>query len=152
LLTELDGMESLENIVVIAATNRPDMLDPALLRPGRLDLLVYIPPPDVNSRKEILKIHTSKMPLSPDVSLDELAIRTEGYSGADLEELVREAGMAALKRDIDAKEVTLADFEKALSSVRPSITEDMIKFYQQWNEKAKSLRRVEKQELLGWIR
>ncbi|MGC8670449.1 CDC48 family AAA ATPase [Tardisphaera saccharovorans] len=151
LLTELDGMESLENIVVIAATNRPDMLDPALLRPGRLDLLVYIPPPDVKSRKEILKIHTSKMPLSPDVSLDELAIRTEGYSGADLEELVREAGMAALKRDIDAKEVTLADFERALSSVRPSITEDMIKFYQQWNEKAKSLRRVEKQELLGWI-
>jgi len=151
LLTELDGMEELENIVVLAATNRPDMLDPALLRPGRLDMLVYIPPPDLQARKEILRIHTSRMPLTEDVSLDDLASKTEGYSGADLEELVREAGMEALKRDRNASKVTLQDFERALGAVKPSITDDMVRFYAEWNEKAKKLRRVEKPELLGWI-
>jgi len=81
LLTEIDGLEELRGVVVIAATNRPDIIDPALLRPGRFDKLLYVPPPDVNARKEILKIHLKKKPLAEDVDIEELAKRTEGYTG-----------------------------------------------------------------------
>jgi len=83
LLTEISGIEEVKNVVLIAATNRPDLVDPALLRPGRLDKLVFIPPPDEKARLEILKVHTRKVPLAKDVNLEELAKRTEGYSGAD---------------------------------------------------------------------
>ncbi|MGC9121377.1 MAG: CDC48 family AAA ATPase [Thermogladius sp.] len=137
LITEMDGIEKLENVVVIAATNRPDILDPALLRPGRFDKLIYVPPPDLPSRLEIFKIHTRNMPLADDVDLYELAKRTEGYSGADIEALVREAALIAIREDLMIDRVYMRHFNEALNKVKPSITQDMIKFYIEWGEKAK---------------
>uniref|UniRef100_A0A7C4JKY5 AAA family ATPase n=2 Tax=Staphylothermus marinus TaxID=2280 RepID=A0A7C4JKY5_STAMA len=137
LLTEMSGIEKLENVVVIGATNRPDLMDPALLRPGRFDKIIYIPPPDYKSRLEILKIHTRFTPLAEDVDLEELARRTEGYSGADLEALVREAVMIALRENMDSSVVTMKHFEKALENVKPSITPEIMKFYQEWFSRAK---------------
>ncbi|MGC9011730.1 ATP-binding protein, partial [Thermogladius sp.] len=137
LITEMDGIEKLENVVVIAATNRPDILDPALLRPGRFDKLIYVPPPDLPSRLEILKIHTRNMPLADDVDLYELAKRTEGYSGADIEALVREAALIAIREDLMIDRVYMRHFNEALNKVKPSITQEMIKFYIEWGEKAK---------------
>ena len=139
LLAEMDGVKALENVVVIAATNRPDLVDPALLRPGRFDRIIYVPPPDFRARLEILLIHTRSTPLAKDVDLEELARRTEGYSGADLELLVREATFLALRGDINAKEVAMRHFEAALNKVKPSITSDMLKFYENWLEKARQL-------------
>ncbi|AET33594.1 CDC48 family AAA ATPase [Pyrobaculum ferrireducens] len=139
LLAEMDGIKALENVVVIAATNRPDLVDPALLRPGRFDRIIYVPPPDFKARLEILLIHTRATPLAKDVDLEELARRTEGYSGADLELLVREATFLALREDINAKEVSMRHFEEALKKVRPSVTQDMLKFYESWLEKARQL-------------
>ncbi|MBC7219693.1 MAG: CDC48 family AAA ATPase, partial [Hadesarchaea archaeon] len=130
LLTELDGLEKLEKVVVIGATNRPDLIDPALLRPGRFDRLVLVPAPDLKSRLEILKIHTKKMPLAKDVDLEQIAKETEGYSGSDLASLCREAAMLVLRRDINAKEVSMQDFRQAMENIRPSITPEMIKTYE----------------------
>ncbi|WP_460025703.1 CDC48 family AAA ATPase [Infirmifilum sp. SLHALR2] len=144
LLTEMDGLERLEGVVVIAATNRPDIIDPALLRPGRFDRLVYVPPPDEKARLEIFKVHTRRMPLAEDVDLAELAKRTEGYTGADIEVLVREAGLIALRENINTDKVHMRHFEEALKKVRPSLTPDIIKFYESWNERA---RKVSKQQL-----
>ena len=98
LLTELDGLEILTNVVVIAATNRPDIIDPALLRPGRFDRLLYVPPPDKNSRMQIIKIHTKKKPLAEDINLDDLVGRTEGYTGADIASLASCSRYACVKR------------------------------------------------------
>ncbi|RLF99119.1 MAG: AAA family ATPase, partial [Thaumarchaeota archaeon] len=128
-LAEIDGIEELSDVIVIGATNRPDLMDPAALRPGRFDRLIYVPPPDEKGRYEILKIYTRKMPLSPNVSLKELASRTEGYSGADLAALCREAAMNALRRNLDAEYVSKMDFEEALKIVKPSISPQMIKEY-----------------------
>ena len=139
LLAEMDGVKALENVVVIAATNRPDLVDPALLRPGRFDRIIYVPPPDFRARLEILLIHTKATPLAKDVDLEELARRTEGYSGADLELMVREATFLALREDINAKEVSMRHFEEALKKVRPSVAPDMLKFYETWLEKARQL-------------
>jgi transitional endoplasmic reticulum ATPase len=121
LLAEMDGIQNLKGVVVIGATNRPDMLDAALVRPGRFDKAVLIPMPDEKSRLEILKVHTKAMPLAKDVALAEIVKKTPGYSGADIEGLIREAGMNALRDDINAKEVTKRDFDKALKAVRPSM-------------------------------
>jgi len=137
LLAELDGIVPLSNVVVIAATNRPDILDPALLRPGRFDKVVYVPPPDKKARLEILRIHTRNMPLAEDVDLEFLAIRTEGYSGADLAALVREAAMLALREDVNATKVHMRHFMRALEVIKPSITQDMMKFYEEWLQKAR---------------
>ncbi len=137
LLAELDGIVPLSNVVVIAATNRPDILDPALLRPGRFDRLIYVPPPDKKARLEILRIHTRNMPLAEDVDLEFLAIRTEGYSGADLAALVREAAMLALREDVNATKVHMRHFMRALEVIKPSITQDMMKFYEEWLQKAR---------------
>ena len=131
LLTEMDGLVALENVVVIGATNRPDIIDPAVLRPGRMDRIIYVPPPDEEARFQILKIHTRNMPLAEDVDLREIAKRTEGYSGADLETVCREAAMNALRKDINAKHVTKEDFEEALKKVGPSLTPEMIKWYEE---------------------
>ncbi|MEM3680370.1 MAG: AAA family ATPase, partial [Metallosphaera sp.] len=98
LLSEMDGIVPLSKVVVIAATNRPDIIDPGLLRPGRFDRLIYVPPPDKQARLEILKVHTKSVPLAPDVDLNALADKTEGYTGADLEALVREATMISLRQ------------------------------------------------------
>jgi transitional endoplasmic reticulum ATPase len=137
ILTEIDGLISLQNVVVIAATNRPDIIDPAILRPGRFDRRVYVPPPDQDARLKILKIKTEGMPLADDISLESLSRRMDGYSGADIDSVVREAGLHALRRDIANERVTLKDFEKALSEIAPSITEQMVRWYQNTNNRFK---------------
>ncbi|MEM0475606.1 MAG: CDC48 family AAA ATPase [Candidatus Norongarragalinales archaeon] len=121
LLAEMDGLQDLHDVVVIGATNQPQLLDPALLRPGRFDKLVEVPAPDEAARYAILQVHTKKMPLAKDVDLKALAKKTEGYSGADLEGLCREAGLAALRENLNAKEVKAAHFQKALSAIRPTL-------------------------------
>ncbi|MDP3711582.1 MAG: AAA family ATPase [Mycobacteriales bacterium] len=121
LLTELDGVESLRDVVVIGATNRPDLIDPALLRPGRLERLVFVPPPDAEARAAILKAASKKVPLAPDVDLAALAARTDGYSAADCAALVREAALGAMRESMEAATVTLAHLEAALLAVRPSL-------------------------------
>jgi transitional endoplasmic reticulum ATPase len=123
LLTEIDGLQNLKNVVVIAATNRPDMLDPALMRPGRFDEIIEIPVPDEKTREQILKVHTKGMPLH-NVDLGELAKKTDGYSGADLENLCREAGMFAIRTKKD--KVTGAHFDDAFKKVRPSFTKQHV--------------------------
>jgi transitional endoplasmic reticulum ATPase len=138
LLTEMSGIEEMKNVVVIAATNRPDLVDPALLRPGRIDRFVLVPPPNEKERLEILKIHTRNMPLK-NVDLVELAKKTEGYSGADLEALCREAAMNALRENIKAKEVRMKHFEEALKKVTPSLTKEVIEYYQKFAERKKKM-------------
>jgi len=135
LLTEIDGIETLQNVLVIAATNRPDILDPAVMRPGRFDRLIYVPSPDVDSLKEIFKIHAVSMPLSQDVTLDELARKAQGYSGADIEAICREAAMNALREDVDATEVTRRDFDEAMERVGPSITAEDDTWYQKFSKR-----------------
>ena len=134
ILTSMDGLESMEGVVVIGATNRPDILDPGLLRPGRFDRLLLIPAPDKKSRIKIFKIHTKGMPLTKDVSLEELAGKCEGFSGADINGVCREAAMLALRDDIKAKEINRKHFEKAMSGFRASITDDIIKYYKKVTE------------------
>ncbi|MEM2240396.1 MAG: CDC48 family AAA ATPase [Candidatus Bathyarchaeia archaeon] len=130
LLTELDGIETLENVVVLAATNRPDMVDPAILRPGRFDRLIYVPPPDEKTRLQILKIHTKNMPLDDDVSLEKLAAMTEGYTGADIAAICREAAMNAIRRNPETGgKVKMEDFRKVMEVIKPSITPDLDKWY-----------------------
>ncbi len=129
LLTEMDGMEDLSDIVVIAATNRPDILDTALLRPGRFDRILLVGAPDKKSRKAIFDIHTKKMPLGKDVDLNTLVEKTEGYVGADIEAVCREAAMLALRKNIKAKEVKMEFFEEALKKVRPSVNKDVQEAY-----------------------
>ncbi|MEE9224256.1 MAG: CDC48 family AAA ATPase [Thermoplasmata archaeon] len=130
LLTSMDGLESLEGVVVLGATNRPDMLDPALLRAGRFDRLLLIPVPDRDARLEILRVHTKKMPLKKDIHLEELADELEGYSGADIQSLCREAGVLAMKEKKKKKQVTLEHFHEAQKSVRRSIDPETNKFYE----------------------
>lgn len=147
LLTELDGLEELHSVVVMAATNRPDMVDTALLRPGRLDRLLYIPPPDERSRAEIFKIHTRGKPLGPDVDFDALAKRTKDYVGADIEAVCREASMMAIREYINgsmspeeakskAKDIriTMKHFEAALKKVKPSASRESMKAYERLAE------------------
>ncbi len=140
LLTEMDGIESLENVVIIGATNRPDIIDPAILRPGRFDRLIYVPPPDHATRTQIFKIHTQGMPLAHDVNMDQLLGQTQGYSGADLEAVCREAGLVSLRKNIEAKEVTHADFRDALERVKPTVTPDMENWYQSFLKRFKKER------------
>lgn len=130
LLAEMDGLEELQSVVVIGATNRPNLIDPALLRPGRLDELIYVPVPDAAGRGRILEIHTGKMPLAKDVDLASLSARAERFTGADLEDLVRRAGLQALKRSIGSDQVTMADFEAALLETRASVTPEMERDYE----------------------
>jgi transitional endoplasmic reticulum ATPase len=140
LLTEMDGLEDLSDVVIIAATNRPDIIDPALLRPGRFDRVIMVPHPDKEARLQILKVHTKKMPLAKDVDLDEIAERTEGYSGADLEAVCREAGMQALREDINAKEIKKSHFEYALKTIKPSLTKKEIEVYEKFLEQFNTAR------------
>jgi len=137
LLTEIDGLLTLQNVLVIAATNRPDIIDPAVLRPGRFDRRVYVPSPTEEARRKILEIKTDGMPLDDSVDLDKLASRTNGYSGADIEAIAREAAINALRRDVDTEKVTLSDFEMALSETPPSITPEMEKWYMDVSKKFK---------------
>ncbi|HVP92816.1 MAG TPA: AAA family ATPase, partial [Acidobacteriota bacterium] len=141
LLTEMDGIVALEDIVVIAATNRPDIVDPAVLRPGRFDRLIYVPEPDEKSRLQIFKIHTKNMPLAKDVNLSELVTMTKNHSGADIEALCRESAMHALRRDVNAKEVTMIDFQETIKKTGPSITPDMEKWYKSFMQQARQIQK-----------
>ena len=126
ILAEMDGLEELQSVVVVGATNRPTLIDPALLRPGRFDELVYVGSPDEPGRERILKIHTRDMPLSKDVDLAAIAGKTERFTGADLEDVVRRAGLIALRREgTDVKEVSDADFTAALADSRATVTAKM---------------------------
>jgi SpoVK/Ycf46/Vps4 family AAA+-type ATPase len=121
LLTELDGIDPLRDVVVLGATNRPDLIDPALLRPGRLERLVFVEPPDAAARREILRTAAKSIPLSADVDLDDIAAELDGYSAADCVALLREAALTAMRRSIDVADVTAADLEAARKTVRPSL-------------------------------
>ncbi len=125
ILTEMDGLRSLKNVVVIGATNRPDILDPALMRAGRFDRIIEIVPPDEDARYEIFKIATSKMPTDKSVNLKELAKQTDGFTGADIDNLVREAGMTAIREK--SGKVTMMHFEKSLGEIFPSIKKEDIR-------------------------
>ncbi len=129
LLTELDGLEALEDVVVIAATNRPDILDTALLRPGRFDRIILTPAPDKKARLEIFKIHTKSMPLAKDIKLEQLAEKTKGCVGSDIEAICREAAIFALRNNPQTKEITNQDFQQALEKIPPSITKEIIEAY-----------------------
>ncbi|MEM3852073.1 MAG: AAA family ATPase, partial [Methanomassiliicoccales archaeon] len=131
------GLEALGQVTVLAATNRPDIVDKALLRPGRFDRIVLVPVPDRDSRMEILKVHTAKMPLRG-VDLEDLAERTDGFVGADIEALCREAALSALRNDPNAKEVHMSDFEKALSVVFPSTNEETMRYYERFRQDLRS--------------
>jgi len=135
LLTEMDGIESLESVVIIAATNRPDILDPAVLRPGRFDRLIYVPAPDQKTLEQIFKIYTSNMPLDKTVNIQELTRTALGYSGADVEALCREAALNALRKSPEAKEVTADDFTAAMENIKPSITPDIETWYQSFTKR-----------------
>ena len=138
ILSEMDGLEELQNVVVIGATNRPTLIDPALLRPGRFDELIYVGVPDTAGRRRILAIHTEGMPLAEDVNLETIAQRADRFTGADLEDLVRRAGLTALRRGIDTGSVTMADFEAALAETRASVTPEMLEEYEQIQQTLKS--------------
>ena len=131
ILAEMDGLEELQSVVVIGATNRPNLVDPALLRPGRFDELIYVGVPSAEGRRRILGIHTQKMPLADDVDLDMVARATDRFTGADLEDVVRRAGLVALRRSLDAREVRHADFDEALTESRASVTPEMERDYEQ---------------------
>ncbi|HLC31374.1 MAG TPA: CDC48 family AAA ATPase [Candidatus Nanoarchaeia archaeon] len=134
LLAEMDGLEGLKDVTVIGATNRPDMIDPAMLRPGRFDRIILVDVPDAESRKQIFAVHLKNTPLSADVKVDELVGLSEGFVGADIEGLVREAALTALRRDSGAKNVTKADFDDAMRKVRPSVSLDTAKRYKKLEE------------------
>jgi len=140
LLTEMDGIEALVNVVVIGASNRPDMIDPAILRPGRFDRLIFVPAPDHATRLQILKIHTRNMPLAEGVDVDQITRQAAGYSGADMEAVCREAGLISLRRDIETKSVTMEDFRDALERVKPSMTSEMENWYQGFTKRFKKPR------------
>ncbi len=130
MLAEMDGLEDLSEVLIIGATNRPDMLDSAILRPGRFDKILLVNAPEEKGRENILKIHTEKMPIkNKDKIMKEMAKKTQGYTGADLESFVREAAMIALREDINSKEVTKKHFDEALDKVKPSVTKQTIEVY-----------------------
>lgn len=141
LLTEMDGIVTLEDIVIIAATNRPDLVDPAVLRPGRFDRLIYVPEPDEASRLQIFKIYMKDMPLAKDVNVTSLTALAKGYSGADIEALCREAAMHALRTDVNSKEVTMKNFEEALKHTGPSVTPDMEKWYKGFMQQVRQVQK-----------
>ncbi len=135
MLAEMDGLEDLNDILVIGATNRPDMLDTALLRPGRFDKILLVNAPSEKGRENVLKIHTEKMPITNKTKvIKELVKKTEGYTGADIESLAREAAMLALRESVDAKEVKKKHFDEALKKVRPSVTKSSIDAYKKIEE------------------
>ncbi|MGH4023251.1 MAG: ATP-binding protein, partial [Pseudonocardiaceae bacterium] len=121
LLTELDGAQPLRDVVVLAATNRPELIDPALLRPGRMERVVYVPPPDAPARAAILRAAARNTPLASDVELDSVAAELDGYSAADCAALIREAALTAMRESLDASEVNAVHLAAARATVRPSL-------------------------------
>jgi transitional endoplasmic reticulum ATPase len=145
LLTEMDGLEELNDVLVIAATNRPDLMDTALLRPGRFDRIILTPVPDIETRKKIFGVHTKGMPLK-NVNIEELAAEAEGYVGADIESVCREAAMIALRADNKAKEITMKDFKEAIKQVGPSSTAEIEKAYEELRGQIRASRGKEMKE------
>ncbi|MGC8571800.1 MAG: CDC48 family AAA ATPase [Candidatus Micrarchaeia archaeon] len=139
LLTELDGLQEMKNVIVLAATNRPDMIDPALLRPGRIDKIIEIPLPDEATRLAIFKVHTRRMPIDKDVDLKVLAKATENYTGAEIENVVREAGMNAIRNK--RNKVTKEDFEFALTEVKPAIPKELADRIKRFKEEPETMYR-----------
>ncbi|XP_034968808.2 ATPase family gene 2 protein homolog A isoform X1 [Zootoca vivipara] len=136
LLTEMDGIEQLKDVTVLAATNRPDMIDKALMRPGRIDRIIYVPLPDAATRKEIFKIQFSAMPVSEEVHMDELVQQTQKYSGAEITAVCREAALLALQEDIQAKCIVGRHFQQALAIVTPRIPDSLQKFYDSYHQQS----------------
>ena len=132
----MDGLESMKDIVVIAATNRPELIDKALLRTGRFDRFVYVDAPDAKSRQAIFEIYTEGMPLDDDVmkQLNKLVELTENYVGGDIEAICREAGMRALRENMDTEKVAWKHFEEAIESVHASVTKEMLDRYRKMNQ------------------
>ncbi|MBI2208087.1 CDC48 family AAA ATPase [Candidatus Woesearchaeota archaeon] len=145
MLTEIDGLEEMHDVVIIAATNRPDIVDTALLRPGRFDRIILTPVPEEKTRLEIFKVHTKGMPLK-NVKLEDLAKKTEGYVGADIEAICREAAIFALRESIDAKEINLKHFDKAMEKVPPSVDKEIEKTYENMRGALSSARAKQMQE------
>ena len=154
MLAEMDGIENINDILVVGATNRPDMLDPAILRPGRFDKILLVNAPDENGRENILKIHTKNMPIkNKEALIKEIAKKADGYTGADLEALAREAALLSLRENINAEEVHKKHFEEALNKVKPSVTTNTIKVYkkveEQFLKSAKSATPTQEGSYLG---
>ncbi|CAH9072402.1 unnamed protein product [Cuscuta epithymum] len=137
LLTEMDGLEQMKGILVLAATNRPQAIDAALMRPGRFDLVLYVPPPDLEARCEILRVHTRNMKLDADVDIRQVAENTDLYTGAELEGLCREAGIVALREDISATVVCDRHFQTVRQSLKPALTQGEIESYSSFMKKEK---------------
>ena len=135
LLASMDGVESLDGVIVIAATNRPEMIDPALLRSGRFERVLHIPPPDASAREKIFNIHSSGMPLSK-FSLKDIIGGLDGFTGADIEAVCREAALITMRAN--KKKVTKSHFEEAISRVRPTVTHEMLQYYQKMEERLTS--------------
>jgi len=153
MLTEMDGLEPLNEVVVIAATNRPDLIDPALLRSGRFDRLVMVGAATTDDREKIFRIHTMGIPLDSDVDIKELATMTEGYVGSDIESICREAAMLSLRENFDNEKVSKRHFLSAMEKVKPTVNEDMIDFYNRVQEKLKggSIRKTDAGSFTGYI-
>ncbi|MEK6874242.1 MAG: CDC48 family AAA ATPase [Nanoarchaeota archaeon] len=145
LLSEIDGLEELQDVVIIGATNRPDIIDTALLRPGRFDRIILVPGPDTQSREEILAVHTKGMPLDS-INLKEIATQLEGYTGADIESICREAAIIALRKDMQTKEINKTDFQEAIKRVPPSVTKEIEKSYARLQDKFKTARAKQMEE------
>jgi len=135
LLTELDGVETLHNVTIVAATNRPDMIDKALLRPGRIDRVCYVGLPETAERREILQIKLRSMPLAVDVDVDQLVERTKGYSGAEIQAVCHEAALSALEQSFEAESVKWKHFETALQTVQPRTSPELLRLYQDYLKK-----------------
>jgi transitional endoplasmic reticulum ATPase len=149
LLNEMDGLEELHGVVVIGATNRPDIIDPALLRPGRFDELILAPVPDQESRRKIFQVHLKKAPLAEDIDIDELIGQTDQYTGADIAAVVRKAGRLALREDMKASKISQKHFLAALQEIGPSVTPDTMKYYSQMGKelRKKASREVERGDI-----
>jgi transitional endoplasmic reticulum ATPase len=149
LLSELDGLEELHGVVVIGATNRPDIIDPALLRPGRFDELIMVPVPDRESRKKILQVHLQRAPLAEDVNIDELIDLSDQYTGADIASVVRKAGRLALREDMASEKISQKHFLTAIEEIGPSVTPDTMKYYSKMGKelRKRASREVERGEM-----
>ena len=126
LLSSMDGVDSMEGVIVVAATNRPEMIDPALLRSGRFERVLHVPPPDIEAREKILRIHTADMPLGK-FKIEDLASKIDNYTGADIESICREAALISMRAG--KKSVSKKAFEEAIERVRPTITDEMMEYY-----------------------
>lgn len=135
ILTEIDGVNVMKNVIIIAATNRPDLIDTALMRPGRLDRIVYVQLPDAETRAEIFKIKLMKIPTADDVDIEKLVENTEGYSGAEIEAVCKEAALKALEDSFDIQQIEMKYFYKALDNVKPRTSPDLLQLYNDYEKR-----------------